>query len=34
MQVLAAAGVLRGKTCTAYPAVKPEVENAGGKWLT
>ncbi|WP_313884923.1 DJ-1/PfpI family protein [Desulfofundulus sp. TPOSR] len=33
IQVLAAAGVLRGKTCTAYPAVKPEVENAGGKWV-
>lgn len=33
IQVLAAAGVLKGKTCTAYPAVKPEVENAGGKWV-
>ncbi|MDQ0286028.1 protease I [Desulfofundulus luciae] len=33
IQVLAAAGVLHGKTCTAYPAVKPEVENAGGKWV-
>ncbi len=33
IQVLAAAGVLTGKTCTAYPAVKPEVENAGGKWV-
>ena len=31
-QVLAAAGVLEGKLCTAYPAVKPDVERAGGKW--
>lgn len=33
IQVMAAAGVLYGKSCTAYPAVKPEVENAGGKWV-
>lgn len=32
-QVLAAAGVLQGKGCTAYPAVKPDVLMAGGKWL-
>lgn len=25
--------MLQGKTCTAYPAVKPEVENAGGSWV-
>jgi len=31
-QVLAAAGVLKGKTCTAYPAVSPDVKNAGGNW--
>jgi protease I len=31
-QVLVAAGVLAGKTCIAYPAVKPDVEQAGGKW--
>ena len=31
-QVLAAAGVLQGKLCTAYPAVKPDVVNAGGTW--
>src|SRR5260370_5924729 len=30
-QLLAAAGVLKGKSCTAYPAVGPEVKNAGGK---
>ena len=29
-QVLAAAGVLAGKTCSAYPAVGPEVTQAGG----
>ncbi len=31
-QVLAAAGVLEGKTCSAYPAVGPEVTLAGGKY--
>ena len=29
-QVLAAAGVLQGKTCSCYPAVSPEVTAAGG----
>lgn len=29
-QLLAAAGVLQGKTCSAYPAVGPEVRAAGG----
>lgn len=32
-QVLAAAGVLEGKACTAYLAVGPEVRRAGGKWV-
>jgi protease I len=31
-QVLAAAGALKGKTCTAYPAVGPDVKSAGGNW--
>ncbi len=31
-QVLVAAGVLEGKLCTAYPAVKPDVLKAGAKW--
>lgn len=31
-QLLATANVLSGKNCTAYPAVQPEVEVAGGKW--
>lgn len=31
-QVLAAAGVLKGRLCTAYPTVKPEVVQAGAKW--
>ncbi len=31
-QVLTAAGVVEGKTVTAYPAVRPEVERAGAKW--
>ncbi|MBI3015249.1 MAG: DJ-1/PfpI family protein [Candidatus Tectomicrobia bacterium] len=32
-QVLAAAGVLEGKSCTAYPAVGPDVKRAGGCWV-
>lgn len=32
-QVLAAAGVLEGRTCTAYPAVGPDVTNAGGTFV-
>ncbi len=31
-QLLAAAGVLEGKTCSAYPAVGPEVTRCGGKY--
>lgn len=31
-QILVAAGVLKGRTCTAYPAIKPEVELVGGHW--
>lgn len=31
-QVLAAAGVVEGKLCTAYPAVKPDLIRAGAKW--
>ncbi|MEJ2429562.1 MAG: DJ-1/PfpI family protein [Deltaproteobacteria bacterium] len=31
-QVLAAAGVVEGKLCTAYPAVKPDLVRAGAKW--
>ena len=30
-QVLAAAGVLEGRICSAYPAVGPDVERAGGR---
>jgi protease I len=33
VQVLTAAGVLEGKSCTAYPAVSPEVKRSGGKWV-
>ncbi len=32
-QVLAAAGVLKGKSCSAYPAVRPEVEMNGGTYV-
>ena len=31
-QILAAAGVLEGRTCSAYPACRPEVEVAHGKY--
>ncbi len=31
-QLLAAAGVLKGRTCSAYPACAPEVELAGGRY--
>jgi protease I len=32
-QVLAAAGVLDGRSLTAYPAVGPELKRAGAKWV-
>ncbi|WP_435335656.1 DJ-1/PfpI family protein [Haloarchaeobius sp. TZWWS8] len=32
MQILAAAGVVEGYGCTAYPALKHDVEAAGGEW--
>jgi protease I len=32
-QLLAAAGVLEGRTCSAYPAVALEVKAAGGRWI-
>ena len=31
-QILVSAGVLKNRTCTAYPAVKPDVVDAGAKW--
>lgn len=33
LQLLAAADVLKGKTCTAYPACSPDVNGAGGKYV-
>lgn len=33
LQILAAAGVLQGKSCTAYPACAPEVRLAGGTFM-
>jgi protease I len=32
-QLLAAAGVLDGRRCSAYPAVGPEVARAGGRFV-
>jgi protease I len=31
-QILAAAGVVQGKRCTAYPAVRPDLVRAGAIW--
>jgi protease I len=33
LQILSAAGVLEGRSCTAYPACGPEVTRAGGKYI-
>jgi protease I len=33
-QLLASAGVLEGKKVSAYPACRPEVENAGGRFVS
>lgn len=32
-QLLAAAGVLKGRSCSAYPACGPEVQSGGGKYV-
>ncbi len=32
-QILTAAGVVEGRSCSAYPAVGPEVNRAGGEWV-
>ena len=31
-QILVSAGVLKNRCCTAYPAVKPDVVDAGAQW--
>ncbi len=33
LQILTAAGVLEGRSCSAYPAVGPEVTSAGGTYV-
>lgn len=33
LQILAAAGVLEGRSCTAYPACGPEVTRSGGEFV-
>lgn len=33
LQLLAAAGILRGRSCTAYPACAPDVTLAGGRYV-
>ncbi len=32
-QILAAADILEGKSCTAYPTVGPEIKHAGAEWV-
>ncbi|MGQ0635562.1 MAG: DJ-1/PfpI family protein [Planctomycetaceae bacterium] len=32
-QLLAAADVLKGRSCTAYPALKPDVKRTGAEWV-
>jgi len=34
MQILTAAGVVKGRSCTAYPACGPEVTLAGGEYVS
>jgi len=33
MQILTAADVVEGRTCTAYPALEADVRDAGGEWV-
>jgi protease I len=33
IQILTAAGVVKNRSCSAYPAVAPEITNAGGKYV-
>jgi protease I len=33
LQILAAAGVVQGRQCSAYPACAPEIEAAGGRFV-
>lgn len=32
LQILTSAGVVQGRRCQAYPAVRPELEQAGARW--
>ncbi|HOD81594.1 MAG: General stress protein 18 [Planctomycetes bacterium ADurb.Bin126] len=32
-QILVAAGVLEGRSCSCYPAVAPDVRRCGGRWV-
>lgn len=32
-QVLVAAGVIKGRSCTAYPSVRPDLELSGATWV-
>ncbi len=32
-QLLVAAGIVQGRSCSAYPAIGPDVKAAGGRWV-
>ncbi|NLX23195.1 MAG: DJ-1/PfpI family protein [Phycisphaerae bacterium] len=32
-QLLTAAGALKGRSCSAYPAIAPEINTSGGQWV-
>ncbi|MDP6554144.1 MAG: DJ-1/PfpI family protein [Pirellulaceae bacterium] len=32
-QILTAAGVVQGKSCSGYPAIRPEIESGGGEFI-
>lgn len=32
-QLLTAAGALKGRSCSAYPAIAPEINTCGGQWV-
>ena len=33
IQILTAAKVVEGRSCSAYPAIQPEIESAGGSYI-
>jgi protease I len=33
LQILTAAGVVKGRSCTGYPSMAPDIRQSGGKWV-